>query len=205
MFCVRCGTKVPEDAAFCKSCGNPMSSVAGGGPQATALGSSTTFAGVRPSFPVGSVLAAGIGSTLMLIALALDWYTVRCSGDNCYGWPNPSLDFGNLTGDADILDLNWAGSGLPLVFMIIFASAILLSVGFALLTGTLMRRLWAWVAGLSIVCLVANFGYMLGDTLTSDSDWYDVTWYATPHAGWVLAFVGAIVVLIGSAMGKRTS
>ena len=152
---------------------------------------------------IKAALVTAIGSILMLIALAVDWYTYRCFGDDCESWMKLDVDFGNLTGDTGLLDINFAGSGLPLIFLIIFASVILLSVGYSLFSGKVTKKLWIWLGSLAIVVLLINFGYLLGDALTSDEDWYDVTSYVTPHAGFILALIGSIAVLVGAGMAKE--
>lgn len=200
--CHSCGVELPDTAAFCHACGNPVSGSAGATAQTRATRTVPAFSGARRTFPVGPIVVATIGAILMLIALAPDWYTVRCAGDDCYG-ATYEVDFDNLMNDTDIMDVNWAGAGLPLVFLIIFASVILLSVCYSLFSRTAARKLWIWLGSLSIILLLINFGYLLSDALTEDVGSYDVTPYITPHAGFVLALIGVIAVLVGAGMAKQ--
>ena len=196
--CPSCGTELPDTAAFCHVCGNPAQRSG-----ATGVSRPTTaFAGAGRGFPVGSTLLGAMGAVLMLITLALDWYSIKCSGDDCWPGISANLDFGNLTSDTDILGFNWAGSGLPLVFIIVFASVTILSLGYPLLTRSVPRKLWNWLGSLSIVSLVISFVYVLVEALTDDSD-VGGTLYNTPHVGWVLALVGAIAILVGAGMAKK--
>jgi len=153
-----------------------------------------------PPAAVKGVIVAAAGAIMMLIALALDWYTVRCAGDGCSGG-SPNLSFGDLM---DSEGLNWAGDPLPLILMIVFASIALLTIGYFMLSGTLVKKLLIWLGVLSLLCLIGNFVYLLIELLTEE--WgsyysrYDPTVYITPHAGWSIAFIGALVVIIGSSM-----
>jgi len=150
-----------------------------------------------PPAAVKGVIVAAAGAIMMLIALALDWYTARCAGDDCRGAGSVNIDFGDLM---DSEGLNWAGDPLPLILMIVFASITLLTIGYFMLSGTLVKKLLTWLGVLSLLCLTGNFVYLLVEVMTEATDYYDITPYITPHAGWSIAFIGALVVIIGSSM-----
>ena len=55
------------------------------------------------------------------------------------------------------------------------------------------------MATLVFLSLLANFGYLLVEMVTEDTG--DYTIYIAPHFGWGMAFVGSIVLMVGSAFG----
>ena len=108
----------------------------------------------------------------------------------------------NETGNGGPL---WAGSALPIILIIVFASVTLLSIGYCFWAVVVTRQLWAWLGGLSIVCVLGNLGYILWWMIDNTPERADFTFYTTPHAGSVLALLGAVAVVIGSAIGKRAA
>jgi hypothetical protein len=136
----------------------------------------------------------------MLIALAVPWYTIRASGGG-----SENISLGDLLTPEGPNNPNWAGSGLPIVLIIICASLGLLSVGYALMSGSQPKKLWAWLGSLSVICALINLGYILWwviDTVNDLSNG-EVSAYTTPHAGFFLAFFGAIALVASSAMGRQ--
>ena len=217
-FCQSCGAKVeavPESTQSAEPSVEPASEV----PQSTespvetiseapqSIQSPVATASAAPKstqpptqsisivkFPATIIIGLGIvvaGAIMMLIALAFDWYTLRASGYS------ESYNF-NPMSNSDILeylDLTYAGSGLPLVFMIIFSVIILVAVLYSFLSGKLLARLWKWLGSLCIILLVINVVSILVEVLTADTG---DTMYITPHAGLIIALIGAAAVIYGS-------
>lgn len=201
MFCNKCGTQVPEGSKFCQACGSSVSptSLAPDSmpPPGRAFGRHLARQGI--SHATSSLVAAG-GAILMLIALAVPWYTLRAS-DGTRG----NVSLGILLNPKGSGNPNWAGSGLPVVIIIVCASVSLLFVGYALMTGSQQKKLWAWLGSLSVVCALANLGYILWWTIhtTNAISNGEVSAYITPHAGFLLAFFGAIALVASSAVARK--
>jgi hypothetical protein len=140
---------------------------------------------------------------MMLVALAVPWYTMRMSGGGESYSENITL--GDLLTPEGSGNPNWAGSGLPIVLIIICASLTLLYLGYVVMSRSQPKKLWAWLGSLSIVCALGNLGYILWwviDT-TNDLSGGEVSAYTTPHAGFFLAFFGAIALVASSTIGRQ--
>jgi len=221
-YCPQCGSVVRPEARFCDRCGQDLSKEvvrpAPAAPQAPSIivqGPPVTVqvAGAAPAakegFPLANTIAAGLGAIMMLVSLAVAWYTPRAFG---------------MTGeDIKVNDLlnpqcfgpgcpNWAGLGLPIVLMIVFASLVLISVIYSFARRSATRSVWSSLGPLCALCVVGNAVYVL-------YYWYDLTrffgqfehppepgiWFNIVAAGCVMAFVGALVVMFSGAIGKRST
>ncbi len=194
MLCNKCGAEIPENTKFCRKCGSPVSLKA-----------------VRRQRPlwgrievISSLVVAG-GAILMIIALAIPWYTARVSGSGVEVSGSSNMFVDELLDHIGPGWSAWTGLGLPIVLIVFFASLCLLSVGYALIRRSQPRRLWYWLASLSILSLLANFGYTtwyVMDYTSEISDGFGQG-YITPHAGSILALFGAIVIILGSEMHSK--
>jgi len=198
-FCPKCGSRLEPAATFCSSCGlqltrYPASQAIHGQPQVPATPQVSQAPAIpstiiikRP-FPVGHTIAAGIGSLLMLIALAVPFYTFRIHG---YSANVKATDL--LTSDID-----WIGIGLPVLLIIIFSSVVLLSVIIAFLTKMSLRPLWSSLGILCIWAVIGSAGYMI--YWLAEGAGAGVVVGDTGHVvnivapGVVMAFIGAIIV-----------
>lgn len=209
MYCAKCGSDVPEGNRFCSNCGTEVSAVSAAPAACPSCGAEVSpdikFCGqcgqslapskstaIAPALAFLKVpflkqaLVSAAGAILMLIALAVPWYSYR----------------GGTLGSSDLLskpfwaeEAVWAGWGLPVMLVICIASLVLLAVAVSLWTGRSTKVFWYWMGILGITCVVANGGY--------------VGWWTNAHerfsgglvhAGFVLALVGGIIVLIGASM-----
>jgi hypothetical protein len=141
---------------------------------------------------------------MMLIALALTWYTTHVE-DVSGASASATVTFGDLM---DSEGLNWAGNPMPLILMSVFGGATLLVVGYSWLAGIVTKerlKLWSWLGSLAALCLLANIGYMNYEGLGRESGgiFSGYTVYFTPHVGWVMALAGALVVRISSGLARK--
>jgi hypothetical protein len=100
---------------------------------------------------------------MMLVSLAVPWYTIRLEVlHRTISWDVSASDLlrQNLW-PLRLQQPDYAGSALPLVLMIIFASIVLLSVAYSLWRQGATRALWAWMGSLSALCVIANAVYIL--------------------------------------------
>lgn len=201
MLCSKCGKELDYSDNYCRSCGKRVGEVSEI-PPAPRLKKSQSQPVLEKALSTGFLIIVA-GAILLLIALSQDWYTVRCTGADCAGYENQNLDFELLT-DSDFLEslaLNWFGVALSHILMVSFASIPVFAAVFAIATGRRLKQIWTWLAFLSVAALIANFLYLLlalnskGIELAGS---IDSTLYVTPHAGWVLAFLGAVAIGIGS-------
>jgi cation transport ATPase len=139
---------------------------------------------------------------MMLVSLAVPWYAMRLQE----GSVNISAS-DLLTDTGSDPAPSFAGSALPLVFMIIFASIVLLSVAYSFYRQAATRALWACLGTLSALCVIGNAVYILFyiHDITSKFSDYGGQWVNIVHAGSIVAFVGALVVAFSSIGGKRTT
>jgi hypothetical protein len=208
MFCNNCGAQIPEGSDFCQTCGksvdlSPVSPDSAPPP-------STTTGWQLPrwgSTEANRVLAVAGGASMMLIALAVPWYTAWLRGP---GWSNSAnMWFRDLmdTSTGEHLRPNWLGWGLPIVLIIVFASLCLLSVIYGLMRRSQPRRFWLLLGILSLLSALANFGYVswFMTHFTRDLCYGgNCSCYTTPHAGFVLALLGAVALILGSAIGRES-
>jgi len=191
-FCPKCGSQLGAESQFCTRCGLQLSQPAVS--QSTAMYTQVpatpqvTRAPAMPGkvtsktiFLSARTIAAGVGALLMLISLALPFYTVRGGGASA----NLSV--------SDLLKAktDWAGVGLPVLLIIIFASVLLLSVIIGFLTRRTLKPLWFMLGMLCIFAVIANAGYVLVQIHRSTAEWVNII-----APGCVLAFVGAVIVSI---------
>lgn len=188
--CPKCGSEVTPGTRFCRQCGQDLS----GG----VIRQVARVAQGKRAFPLANTIAAGVGAIMMLVSLAVPWYTIRLQ---LLGY--------RITEDVSASDLitqtgnggpSWAGSALPVVLVIIFASAVLLSVAYSLYGQAAAKALWAWLGILSALCVIANAVYILWWVQDQTDQWVNIV-----QAGSIVAFVGALVVAFSSIGGKRTT
>jgi ribosomal protein L40E len=191
-FCPKCGSRLNPDSQFCTRCGLQLTQAAVS--QSTAMYSQVpatsqvtrvptmpdTVTSKRP-FPRASTIAAGIGALLMLISLALPFYTLRSGGYSA------NVSAGHLL----TTKTDWAGTGLPVLLIIIFASILLLSVIIGFLTRRTLKPLWFMLGMLCIFAVIGNAGYILVQIHRSTAEWVNII-----APGCVLAFVGAVIASI---------
>jgi ribosomal protein L40E len=191
--CPKCGSEVTPGTRFCRQCGQDLS----GG----VIRQVARVAPGKRAFPLANIVAAGVGAVMMLVSLAVPWYAMRLQE----GSANISAsDLLSETGSDPAP--SFAGSALPVVLVIIFASAVLLSVAYSLWRQRATKALWAWLGIISALCVIANAVYILWyiHDITSEFSDYGGQWVNIVHAGSILAFVGALVVAFSSIGGKRT-
>ena len=213
-FCPQCGSPVSLEAPFCSQCGarlsnvcpNCRSEVTAGARFCRQCGQDLSGGVIRQvaqvaegkrAFPLANI-TAGVGAIMMLVSLAVPWYAMRFHE----GSANISAS-DLLTETGSYPDPSFAGSALPLIFMIIFALIVLVSV----YRQAAARVLWACLGTLSALCVIGNAVYILFHIhdITSEFSNYGGQWVNIVHAGAVLAFVGALVVAFSSIGGKRTA
>ena len=191
-LCPQCGFEAPAGIRFCTKCGQDLTkgvtrqvarAAVPRGKGALSLG----------ALPLPNIIAAAVGGILMLISLTVTWYTLRLPGYQLMG-SSADLSAGDLI---DAEGVSWAGSALPLILMIIFASVVLLSIGYSLWRGVMTRSLWVWLGVLSALCVLGNAAYFLWWVYDYSKEWVNIV-----NVGSVLAFVGALVVMF-STIGIR--
>jgi len=188
-FCPQCGAQIRPEARFCDQCGQDLK-------QATTRVASAPPQ-VERAFPLPNVIAAGVGAVMMLVSLAIPWYTIRYLGASS---DVSASDLLTETGNGGPI---WAGSALPLILMIIFASLVLLSVLFSIWKKVATKSLWASLGTVCTLCVVGNAGYILW--WLHDSPWYGGAWINIVQAGSALAFAGALVVSFSGICGRSTA
>ena len=194
VMCPRCGTDAAGGQRFCNTCGNDLAQgasvrVAGAAPRAGPR--------ARPSFSLRpSAVVAGIGAMLMLISLAIPWYTIR--GDYGYSWDVSAGDLLDTLSEQGQGEPLWAGMGLPIVLIIIFSSIVLISVIYSVLMKKTTRALWISLGQLAVLCVLGNAGYFLYWLYDQTDQVYNIA-----AAGSVLALIGALIV-VGSGMFSRS-
>jgi len=193
--CPQCGADATPGERFCSQCGQDLE-------QATTPVASATPQ-VERAFPLPNIIAAGVGAIMMLVSLAVTWYTPRAEGESydlkisdlldpgCAGFPGCPT---------------WAGWGLPVVLMIVFASLVLISVLFCLWKKVATKSLWSSLGTLCAWCVVGNALYVLYWHYDQTRTWTgEGLWFNIVQVGSVLAFVGALVVLFSGVFGKKTT
>ena len=192
--CPKCGSEVTPGTRFCRQCGQDLS----GG----VIRQAAWVAPGKRAFPLANIVAAGLGAIMMLVSLAVPWYAMRLHEVSI------NISASDLLTDTGSYPApSFAGSALPLVLMIIFASIVLLSVAYSFYRQAATRALWACLGTLSALCVIGNAVYILFHIhdITSEFSNYGGQWVNIVHAGSVLAFVGALVVAFSSIGGKRTT
>jgi hypothetical protein len=145
-------------------------------------------------------IVAGIGAILMLIALAVPWFTVR-NGGSVNISAGDLLDTLSEQGSGEPL---WAGMALPIILIIIAASIVLISVIYSVLARVTTQPLWRLMGTLAFFCVLGNAGYFLWWFHDNTLRFYGVgTWPNIAAAGSVLALVGAIIVMSSGMFVRR--
>lgn len=185
--CPQCGSETTPGTRFCSQCGHDTTKgvirqVARGAPA------------VKRAFPLPNIIAAGVGAIMMLVSLAVPWYTIRLWGDSV------DVTASDLMTETDNWELTWAGSALPVILVIIFASIVLLSVAYSFWTRVVTTGLWAWLGTLAALCVIGNAVYFLWWVYDHSDEWVNIV-----QAGSALAFVGALVTMFSSVGGKRAT
>jgi hypothetical protein len=192
--CPKCGSEVAAGTRFCRQCGQDLSS--------GVISKAAPVAPGKRAFPLANIIAAGVGGIMMLVSLAVPWYAMRLhEGSVNISASDLLTDTGNYPAPS------FAGSALPLVLMIIFASIVLFSVAYSLYKQTATKALWACLGIFSALCVIGNAVYILFyiHDITSDFSTYGGQWVNIVHAGCIVAFVGALVVAFSSIESKRTT
>ena len=189
LACPQCGADATPGERFCSQCGQDLQQPTGRVAPAPAQ--------VERAFPLPNVIAAGVGAVLMLVSLAVPWYTIRYLG---FSEDVSASDLITETGNGGPI---WAGSALPLILMIVFASLVLISVIYSFAAKTATRSVWASLGSLCALCVIGNAVYILW--WLHDSPWYGGAWINIVQAGSALAFAAALVVLFSGAFGRRTT
>jgi uncharacterized OB-fold protein len=185
--CPKCGSPVTPGAKFCPQCGQDLS--------AGVVQQAAPVAEVKRGLPLSNIIAAGVGAIMMLVSLAVPWYTLRLPRIS------PDISASDLLGRNGFLQRSdYAGSALPLVLMIIFASVVLLSIAYSVYRQAATKALWAWLGIVSALAVIANAVYILWWVHDQTGQWADIV-----QAGSIIAFVGAVVVAFSSIGGKRTT
>jgi len=192
--CPQCGFKFAPGERFCGKCGYELTKEVteqAAGPKAE----------VKHGFYLSNTIAAGVGAVMMLVSLAVPWYTMKG------GWLAE-----RYRDDVTPSDLLWrdlwpgvarVGPSVTLILTIIFAVIVLLSVAYCLRMRGRTRALWALMGSLSAICVIVNWVYILRWEAT-----FKLYLYAEQtqiQAGSIVAFVGAMVVVFSSIGRKHTT
>ena len=190
--CPKCGSEVTPGTRFCRQCGQDLS----GG----VIRQAAWVAPGKRAFPLANTIAAGVGAIMMLVSLAVPWYAIRLHQADRLPVP-VNISASDLLGrNGWLQQSDYAGSALPLVLMIIFASIVLLSVAYSLWRQAATKALWACLGTLSALWVIANAVYILWWLHDRTDEWVNIV-----QAGSIVAFVGALVVAFSSIGGKRTT
>jgi ribosomal protein L40E len=192
--CPKCGSEVTTGTRFCRQCGQDLS----GG----VIKQAAPVAPGKRAFPLANIIAAGVGGIMMLVSLAVPWYTIRL--EVLQHTISRNVSASDLLHQSlwplRLQQPDYAGSALPLVLLITFASIVLLSVAYSLWSQRATRALWAWLGSLSALCVIANAVYILWWLHDRTDQWVNLV-----QAGSIVAFVGALVVAFSSIGSKRTT
>jgi zinc-ribbon domain len=77
MFCTKCGTDLPDDSRFCRSCGQTLGVFSTGGGAAAAVAPARIPAPVPPSTTYRLGRFIGVRLPFLLLLLVLAWYFMR--------------------------------------------------------------------------------------------------------------------------------
>lgn len=200
-LCSACGAELLPGSSFCNKCGARIGEQQAKQPVTSSASASTsgpTASSVKPvakeSSPsvLPAVLVAGIGAALMLVSLAFPWYASRVGGLSA------DIKVSDLLSRDSVLD--WKGSGLPIVVVIAVAGLVILSLLIAVFRNKATKGLWSSLGSLGMIAVLANAGYILW--------WhYDNTrphqWINIVNTGSVLAFAGAVIIMIGAGIAPE--
>lgn len=201
MKCHKCRHNNAEGVRFCAECGAKLESFCPKGRaklplrvksygrcERSGVSSRTTGRiGSASSLPLNSLkpVAVAIGSIMILISLALPWYSGYYE-DFGVGWLLKPLHWMD--------DEPLFGLALPVVYVMIFAFLALVSVFWFPLKRNLRASLLIFMSILAIVCLCVNAVYT--SLYLSRSFGYDF------ESGFILSLVGTIIVLAAAALDR---
>jgi len=180
LVCPKCGTVLSLDTRFCGQCGEKLIPT-----QNTTDIASASLLKVPPFTQV----AVALGSIMILVSLALPWYSGHIADWGVRGL----LSIANWADHEDLI-----GLVLPVVFVIVFASFNLLGVFWSLLRAPPGAKFWtkAWMSTgiLTLVCLLLNSIYA--------SFWFSRPFGYDFESGFVLALLGTIILFVGAVLGR---
>ncbi|MFC2017938.1 zinc ribbon domain-containing protein [Chloroflexota bacterium] len=136
------------------------------------------------------------GAAIMLITLALSWYSIHTHDGNFF----LKFDFLNNWRWLGHAGYHWSGTTLPLILMIVFASIAILSAVYALATGQRFKKIWLSLSFLCAAVIIANFLYLF---LYARHQGYVEN--VIPQIGWILALIGGVAVGIGAIASGTSS
>lgn len=186
--CSECGTEVNPGVLLCTRCDQDRR-------QSIARQPAPSIPPNGKVFPAGNTRAVMMGAVMMLASLAYPWYAFRVRGGGSIGVDVTQLIW--KTGDWEFAGL---GSALTLLAMIVCASVIAMSTIYSVLRGMATVRLWIWLGGLASVFVIANALYILNRIHDVSGQWMNIL-----NGGSVIAFVGALVVILGAATVRRAT
>lgn len=196
-LCPQCGIEAPAGIRFCTKCGQDLTK--GVTRQVARAAVPRGKGALSPgALPLPNIIAAAVGGILMLISLTVTWYTIRL--DTLIGQLSDDVSAGDLITKTGDWEWWWPGSVLPLILMIIFASVVLLSIGYSLWRGVMTRSLWVWLGVLSALCVLGNAVYFLWYVHDRFGEWVNIV-----NVGFVIAFIGALVVMFSSIGSRRAT
>jgi hypothetical protein len=138
--------------------------------------------------PVLKLVVVAIGALMILISLALPWYSGRYIGFGVRWLLLPK----HWKDDEPLV-----GLVLPVVFIVIFAAFTLASALWSMLKGKLMIKLLILMGILAIVALVFNAVFY---------SWYVQRPFVRDfESGFVLALIGTITIVMGAYLARIKS
>ncbi len=154
-----------------------------------------------------AVIAVAIAAIMMLFALSLDWYTIRLTHFD----ENIIIQLDNERNlDPSLLlkndDLDWISTDIPVIAAALFASTALVLAMITFIRGTIFKpAVWILIGGLSISALIAGFVCLFVQVFYFDIEHCDDSSpYITPDAGWIIAFLAAILMIIAGISTHRS-
>jgi len=181
LVCPKCRTVLSIDNKFCGQCGEKLIPTQ----NTTNIASASLL-----KVPLFTQVAVALGSIMILMSLALPWYSGHIVDWGVRGL----LSVANWADHEDLI-----GLVLPVVFVIVFTSFNLLSVFWSLLRvgpgAKFWINFWMCMGILTIVCLLLNSIYA--------SLWFSRPFGYDFESGFVLALVGTIIVFGGAVFGIK--
>lgn len=183
---------MPRDSSFCRFCGHQQAGIT----ESKAKGERAQLS--------RKTIAAGIGAVIILLSLAFPWYAVRFS-DASFNTDffSFNVNFIDLITGAGNGGPAWAGSALPVVAVIIFASFTLLTVIYNLVEDvedTKDAKFWSLLGIISAGCIIFNAVYLLCWMYYYSGEWVNLV-----NPGIVIAFIGAVIMVFSCALPPRVS